>query len=733
VDDFDADVVVVGAGPTGLMLAGELRLAGVSVLVLERLTVPVPHSKALGFSARAIEEFDQRGLLSRFGDVQTIPVGHFGGLPLDFRVIERGSYGARGIPQSRTEAILAEWAGGLGARVLRQHDVTGLTQDADGVRLTVCTPDGRRTFTARYVVGCDGGHSNVRSLAGIGFPGTDPAIEMWLADVTDIDLRPRFSGERVPGGMIMVLPAGPNVWRLGIYERDAPVRDNGTMPSFDEVTAAWQRLTGDDISSARPLWISRFTDASRIADRYRVGRVLVAGDAAHVHLPQGGQGMSAGIGDAMNLGWKLATVLHGHADDDLLDTYHTERHPVAERIIANTLSQRILYLSDESLDPLRELFDELLQHETVRRHLAGMVSGLDIRYDVGGPAHPLLGVRLPDHGLAGRSTAFECLHHGRPVVIDYSDDEAVRLAAGPWRHRVDVVTARADAEPWMRLDDVDALLVRPDGYVAWLSTGGNGAAGLADALARWFGPATTQPQRKESTMPVISPDSGYLTVLNIFRTDSPEKQERLIGAMRQIVDNAAYEGWISSTVHSGEDKIGTANFIQWRKRDDLERRYASDEFRHQIPLFAELTTTIKLLQTEVVYTQQASDEQTRIDPGRADYTVIEVMHVGQENLDELVGALGKGQEYLADVPGYRSHSVLKGKALRGKLAQPMDGAFAVVYSQWDSKEAFDAHHTQRERHQPEQRRRTQAVIDAVVTDVEWNTYRVAHTRANPAA
>lgn len=235
-------------------------------------------------------------------------------------------------------------------------------------------------------------------------------------------------------------------------------------------------------------------------------------------------------------------------------------------------------------------------------------------------------------------------------------------------------------------------------------------------------------------MPILSPDNGYWTVINVFRADSEENQNRLLGEMRQIVDAAGYDGWISSTVHSGQDKIGTANFIQWRKRDDLEQRYASDEFKHQIPLFAELTTWIRLLQTEVAYAQKhpSLGTQVEISPTGDDYTVIEILSVAPENLDELVEALGKGREWLLDVPGYRSHSVLKGRALRGKLAEPVDGGFAVAYSQWDGKEAYDAFRTLPEKHQPVERRKTQDVLDSLVTDVEWNTYRVHHTRSADA-
>jgi bifunctional hydroxylase/dehydrase len=473
------------------MLAGELRLAGVRTIVLDRLNEPMRQSRALGFSARAIEEFHQRGLLARFGDVQTIPVGHFGGLPLDFREVPGGSYGARGVPQSVTESVLTEWATELGADLRRRHEVVGLSQTDHGVDLVVSTPDGEQRLRARYVAGCDGARSTVRALTGVAFPGTDPQIELWFADVTGVALRPRFTGERVPGGMVMVLPMGPQTSRVVVCERGAAPR-GGDAPSFAEVTAAWKRLTGEDISVALPLWTSYTTDSSRQAERYRSGRVFLLGDAAHIHLPIGAQGMSAGIGDATNLGWKLSAVIKEQAPAELLDTYHDERHPVGARILTNTLAQRTLYLGGDDMEPLRAVLGELLTHEEARSLLIGMVTGLDISYDLGPGDHPLVGRRLPETALSGSpaaagpdTTTAAFLHAARGVLFDLADNEKVRSAAEPWADRVDVVTAAA--QPGSVLDDVRAVLVRPDGYVAWIATD---TGSLTDALCRWFG----QPQ-----------------------------------------------------------------------------------------------------------------------------------------------------------------------------------------------------------------------------------------------
>ena len=490
---FDADVIVVGAGPTGLMLAGELSLNGVSALVVDRLARPIRESRALGFSARTIEEFAQRGLISRLGDVDVIPFGHFGGVPLDYRALPGGSYGARGIPQSRTEAMLAGWIAERGVEVRRGTEVTGVAQDDDGVTVRIAAA-GTGALRARYVVGCDGARSVVRTSAGIGFPGTAPTVELRFADVTGVQLRPRFSGEPVPGGMVMVLPLGPDRSRVIYYDRAQPLRTTPGPITFEEVAEAFQRLSGEDISGATPLWVSSTTDVSRQAARYRNGRVFVAGDAAHIHLPIGAQGMSAGIQDAVNLGWKLALDIKGHAPEGLLDTYHAERHPVGARILANTLAQRTLYLGGDEVGPLRQVFTELVRHEEVQRHLVGMVTGLDIRHDVGGDGHPLLGRRLADRQVTRdgvKQSVLTLLESGRGLLLDLADSAELRAAARGWSDRVTTVTVQGVEDE----DGPAAVLVRPDGYVAWVGGPDDGPGAhtsgmpLTDALGRWFGPA----------------------------------------------------------------------------------------------------------------------------------------------------------------------------------------------------------------------------------------------------
>jgi bifunctional hydroxylase/dehydrase len=486
---MDASVIVVGAGPAGLMLAGELRLAGVDVLVLERLPERTGESRGIGFTVRTMEVFDQRGLLPRFGDFETSTAGHFGGLPLDLTVLGAAHGAARTVPQSRTETVLEAWARELGADIRRGHQVTALTEDAHGVSVGV---EGSTTaLRARYVVGCDGGRSTVRRLAGFDFPGTPATTELYLADVRGVDLPPKMTADPSAGGLVMIAPLPGGITRIIAGERGTPpVRRTGP-PEFSEVADVFKRLTGTDISAAEPVWVSAFTDAARQVTQYRRGRTLIAGDAAHVHLPAGGQGMNTSVQDSVNLGWKLAAVVKGTAPDSLLDTYHGERHPVGRTLLASTRAQSLLILGGEDVTPVREILTELLGHTEVARHLAARVSGLDIRYDVGGGPHPLLGARLPrlalDHGTR-RRTSTELLRTGRGLLLDLADNPTLRRRARDWTDRVDIVTATPREVPDdSPLHRTTAALVRPDGHVAWAAPGSH--HDLPTALERWFGPA----------------------------------------------------------------------------------------------------------------------------------------------------------------------------------------------------------------------------------------------------
>ncbi|MEU3609172.1 FAD-dependent monooxygenase [Streptomyces sp. NPDC035033] len=485
-----SDVIVIGAGPTGLVLAAELRLGGAEVLVVERLPEPTRQSRGLGFTARAMEAFDQRGLLPRFGEIETSPQGHFGGVRFDYTVLDGAHFGARGIPQSQVEQVLADWAVERGARLRRGWEVVALDDDGASVELTCDTPEGPRKVTAAYAVGCDGGRSTVRRLAGFAFPGTPATRTMYLADVAGLAVRPRPLGERNPRGMVMAAPLGDGLDRIVVCPSKSPTADadTGSAPRFEEVAAAWERITGESLRGGSATWASSFTDATRQASEYRRGRVLLAGDAAHIHLPAGGQGMSLGILDAMNLGWKLAAVVRGDAPPMLLDTYHQERHPVAERVLELTRAQGTIFLGGEESEPLRTLLGELLEHDEVKRHLAGAVSGLDVRYHDPEETHPLVGRRLPPSPLRtddGATSTAHLLRHGHAVVLNPTGSAAIRSAAEPWKDRVLTVTPMpvADTPP----PATDTVLVRPDGHIAWAGTD---PAGLASALTRWFGPRT---------------------------------------------------------------------------------------------------------------------------------------------------------------------------------------------------------------------------------------------------
>ncbi|MEV7739854.1 MULTISPECIES: FAD-dependent monooxygenase [Streptomyces] len=490
---MDAEVIVVGAGPAGMMLAGELRLAGVDVIVLERLAERTGESRGLGFTARTMEVFDQRGLLSRFGEIEISNQGHFGGLPVDFAVLDGAHQAAKTVPQSQTETVLENWVEELGGDIRRRHELLSLKDTGHLVEVEVRGPDGVHQLTADYVVGCDGGRSVVRKTVGFDFPGTPATMEMFLADVKGLDLQPRMIGETLPGGMVMVGPLPGGITRLIVCERGAPPQRREAPPSYDEVAAAWKRLTGDDISHGEPVWVSAFGNATRQVTQYRQGRVFLAGDSAHIHLPAGGQGMNTSIQDAVNLGWKLAAVVQGRAAESLLDTYHDERHPVGKRLLMNTQAQGLLFLSGPEVQPLRDVFTELIAYLPVSRHLAGMVSGLEIQYPVAGGRHPLLGRRMPHLALSGGTTqsagsSTQALHAGRGVLLDLADNAELRRRADGWRDRVDIVTAQPqDIAEDSALAGTTAVLIRPDGYVAWAAPGCH--SDLPMALESWFGPA----------------------------------------------------------------------------------------------------------------------------------------------------------------------------------------------------------------------------------------------------
>ncbi|MET4672733.1 SDR family oxidoreductase [Streptomyces sp. PvR018] len=509
----DTDVVVVGAGPVGLMLAGELRLGGADVIVLDRLGAPTTESRASTLHARTMEILDQRGLLDEIGTPPDEPMGHFGGLPLDLRL--PGPYpGQWKVPQTRTEEVLGAWAVRLGAEVRRGHRVTGLEQHPDRVTVEAAGPEGGAPvrITAPYVVGCDGEESTVRRLAAVAFPGNDAERELIRADIAGIDIRGRRF-ERLPRGLAIAARRPDGVTRVMVHEFGRTPR--AAEASFADIVDAWHNVTGEDLSAGTPLWVNAFGDVSRQAERYRHGRVLLAGDAAHAQMPIGGQALNLGLQDAVNLGWKLAAAARGRAPARLLDSYHEERHEVGRQVLSNIRAQARLLLGGPEVTGLRAAIGELLPYEAVRARLAGMVSGLDIRYggaltDAGRPGggpHGSAGWRLPPMTLNLRQPVAipaygsesegspvhtaALLRDARGVLLVAADEEERRElltgVAGPFGRSVDAVTVfrptGGPGDPAEVFVGVDAVLVRPDGYVAWAGTS---AAGLEAALASWF-------------------------------------------------------------------------------------------------------------------------------------------------------------------------------------------------------------------------------------------------------
>ncbi len=485
-------VVIAGGGPTGLMLAGELALAGADVVIVERRADQhVDGSRAGGLLPRTIEVLDQRGIAERFVDAGQIHPAHgFALIPLDVTDFPTRHNYVLALWQSRFEPMLADWVAELGVRTLRGRDVVGLAQDDGGVDVAVS--DGT-TLRAEYLVGCDGGRSLIRKSAGVDFVGLDPSTSWMIAEV-EMDGDPEFGFRRDEVGAHAIGRAadGTSV-RVVLVERRS---DHDGEPDISDLRDALVGVYGTDFGLRSASWISRFTDMSRQAAAYRHGRVLLAGDAAHVHPPHGGQGLNTGVQDAVNLGWKLAQVVGGISPDSLLDTYHAERHPVGARVLHNTMAQVALASPGDRHQALRDTMAELLAMDEPRRRIAAMLCGLDIRYDMpvgGDDVHPLVGRRMPDLDLEtahGRTRVFSLLHDARPLLLDLGAPEG--FDATPWSDRVRLVDARY-AGGWQLpvIGDVaapPAVLIRPDGYVAW--AGDLSDPELPKAMTTWFGPAT---------------------------------------------------------------------------------------------------------------------------------------------------------------------------------------------------------------------------------------------------
>ncbi len=490
-------VVIAGGGPTGLMLTAELALAGVDVVVVERRpSQDLPGSRAGGLHSRTIEILDQRGIADRFlSEGQVAQVGQFSGVPLAIDDFPTRHPYSLGLWQNHIERILAGWVGELGVRIDYGAEVTGFAQDDTGV--DVALSDGR-TLRAEYLVGCDGGRSLIRKEAGIEFPGWDPTTsaliaEAELAEEPEWGMRQDALGTHGLGrveyeirdGEIVYADSGPV--RVMVTERHI---GSASEPTLRDLSQGLIAVYGTDYGIHSPTWISRFTDMTRQAAAYRDRRVFLAGDAAHVHSPDGGQGLQTGVQDAVNLGWKLAQVVNRTSPESLLDTYHAERHPVTARVLRITMAHVALRRPDDRTVALRETIAELLEADEPRRRFAATMLGLDIHYNLG-EGHPLLGRRMPDLDLVtadGPRRVFTLLHEARPVLLNLGEPGGFDIA--PWADRVQLIDAEYAGE-WElpalgAVSPPAAVLIRPDGYVAWV--GDTTQLGLTDALTTWFGP-----------------------------------------------------------------------------------------------------------------------------------------------------------------------------------------------------------------------------------------------------
>ncbi|MEY9142088.1 3-(3-hydroxy-phenyl)propionate hydroxylase [Bradyrhizobium elkanii] len=469
-----------------MMLAGELALAGIDVAIVERrVDQDLIGLRSGGLHARTLEVFDQRGIADRFlsqGQIHRSVL--FSGISLDISDFPTRHNYVLALWQKHIERILADWVDELGVPIYRGREVTGFVQDANGIAVELSDGSAMR---AQYLVGCDGGRSLIRKAAGIDFPGSDPTTSNLIAEVELCEEPSEWGVRRDARGIHSLGKLDDGLVRVLVTEHQVGATAEPTLHDLSEALIA---VYGTDYGVHSPVSLSRFTDMTRQAAAYRKGRVLLVGDAAHVHPPDGGQGLQTGVQDAVNLGWKLAQVIKGTSPESLLDTYHAERHPVAARVLRNTMASVALRREDERTKALRDTMSEILAMEEPRKRFAGMMSGLDIRYDLG-EGHPLLGRRMPDLDLVtahGSLRVFTLLHEARPLLLNVGSRDEIDIA--PWADRVRSVGARFDGTLELpvlgAVPEPEAVLVRPDGYVAW--AGDPTTSGLTDALTAWFGP-----------------------------------------------------------------------------------------------------------------------------------------------------------------------------------------------------------------------------------------------------